>query len=233
MVFRDIDEPWCPDMVVLPARRFLMGSPEEVGYDAEHPQHEVVLTRNFALARCPATFEEYGYFCEQTGRKRPSDEGWDRGWRPVINVSWKDTQAYCAWLSQTTEQDYRLPSEAEWEYACRAGTTTPYAFGDQITNKDANFLGSQTTEVGHYPANPWGLHDMHGNIWEWIEDCWNKTYDDAPTDGSAWLQGDCSTRIVRGGSWISPPELLRSAYRNWIRSEFPTNYIGFRVARKL
>ena len=134
----------------------------------------------------------------------------------MINVSWDDAQAYVAWLSKETGQPYRLLSEAEWEYAARAGTTTRYSWGDDPpTPEQANFGRNvgKTTEVGTYPPNPWGLHDMHGNVWEWVEDCWNESYQGAPSDGSAWTSGDCSRRVLRGGSWVNDPEYLRSADR--------------------
>lgn len=168
-VFRDAE--FAPELVVIRPGGFMMGSTEEEeGSDAfERPQHHVTIAERFAIARYPVTFREYDWFCEAIGRKKPGDEGWGRGQRPVINVSWDDAQHYLVWLSQETGRTYRLPSEAEWEYACRAGTTTLYWFGDTITPKDANYAKSElhrTSEVGAYPANPWGLHDMHGNVLE-------------------------------------------------------------------
>lgn len=160
-VFRDIDAPWCPEMVVVPAGRFMMGSAEGEArsYGDERPRHEVTIARPFALGRYPVTFAEYDRFCEATGRKRPGDEGWGRGRRPVINVSWEDATAYCAWLSQETGKTYRLPSEAEWEYACRAGTSTAYWWGDDIGKGNANCDGcgsqwdnKQTAPVGSFEA---------------------------------------------------------------------------------
>jgi formylglycine-generating enzyme required for sulfatase activity len=247
-VFRDIDEPWCPELVVIPAGSFVMGSPEtEDGRSpAEGPQHEVRLAQPFALGRYLVNFEEYDHFCAESKRREPTGQGWGRGRRPVINVSWEDAQAYCAWLRRQTGQPYRLPSEAEWEYACRAGTTTPFWTGETISTEQANYDGNytyragrkseyraRTTPVDTFKANPWGLHDMHGNVWEWCEDCWNDSYHRAPTDGSAWLKGDCSRRVVRGGSWSAHPTGLRSAIR--LRHE-PVNqmgYLGFRISRRL
>ena len=151
----------------------------------------------------------------------------------MINVSWEDAQAYADWLSKKTGQSYRLLSEAEWEYVCRAGTTTRYSWGDDLpTPEQANFNVGKATEVGSYPANPWGLHDMHGNVWEWVEDCGNESYDGAPTDGSAWTSGDYC-RVLRGGSWYFDQGSLRSASRY---NRFPglrLNIFGFRVARTL
>jgi len=173
-VFRDIDELWCPEMVKIPAGTFFMGSPEdeEGRFNNEGPRHEVTISQDFTLGRYPVTFEEYDHFCEATGSEKPIDRGWGRGRRPVINVSHYDAEACCAWLSGITKANYRLPTEAEWEYACRAHRRSAYAFGDEISEKQANFgrnLG-KISEVGAYPANDWSLHDMHGNVWEWCAD---------------------------------------------------------------
>ena len=238
-VFRDIDAPWCPEMVAIPAGRFLMGSPpDEPGRsDDEGPQHEVTVPA-FALGRYPVTFDEYERFCAETRREPPPDQGWGRGRRPVINVSFEDARAYVAWLAETSGRPCRLPSEAEWEYACRAGTTTRYAFGDDISPLQANYQSKldKTTEVGSYAANAWGLADMHGNVREWVEDCWHENYEGAPDDGSIWLGangGDCSRRVVRSGSWINQPESLRSASRNRNLRHLRYLNLGFRVARTL
>ena len=235
-VFRDIDQSWCPEMVVLPAGTFMMGSAEsdEEGFGDERPQHRVTIGAHFAVGRYPVTFEEYGRFAEATGAEKHEDEGWGRGRRPVINVSWEDAKAYVEWLSGETGEAYRLLSEAEWEYACRAGTETRYCFGDTITAKQANFDGKvgKTTEVGSYPANPWGLYDMHGNVWEWTEDVRHDNYEGAPDDGSAWTEGgDSGRRVLRGGSWSYEPRNLRSAYRIGNIPGNRSGYLGFRVAR--
>jgi formylglycine-generating enzyme required for sulfatase activity len=182
-VFRDA--PFAPELVVIRAGEFIMGSPvsEEgrflAGLIVPGPQHRVSISERFAIGRYPVTFDEYDRFCEAKGQKSPEDEGWGRGRRPAINVSWDDAQAYIAWLSQETGRAYRLPSEAEWEFACRAGTTTRYSIGDAIAPDKANYVVSRlarTREVGAYPANPWSLHDMHGNVWEWVEDDWHINY---------------------------------------------------------
>ena len=182
------------------------------------------------------TFEEYDRFATEIGRGWPNNQNWGRARRPVINSSWDDAQAYVAWLAKKTGQSYRLLSEAEWEYACRAGTTTRYSWGDDPpTSKQANFGRNvnKTSEVGAYPANPWGLCDMHGNVWELVEDCWNKSYEVAPSDGTAWRSGDYSRRVWRGGSWSVAPEHLRSSVRGWIAPGFRGTPLGFRVARTL
>ncbi len=191
------DAPFAPEMVVLPAGSFLMGSPEgETGrHKPEGPQREVIVA-GFAIGRYPVTFAEYDHFCEAAGWKMPDDESWGRGRMPVINVSWDDAVAYAVWLSEQTGKRYRLPSEAEWEYACRAGTATAYWWGDDFNAKKANTEEGgpgRTTEVGSYPANPWGLFDTLGNVSEWVEDHWHDTYEGAPPDTQAWLSTPAGT----------------------------------------
>jgi formylglycine-generating enzyme required for sulfatase activity len=237
VVFKDVDAPWCPEMVVIPAGSFLMGSPddEKERSDPEGPQHRVEIGYRFALGRYAVTFDEYDHFCAATKRKRPNVQGWGIGRRPVTNVNWHDAQAYVAWLSEATRQHYRLPSEAEWEYACRAGTTTRYAFGDEISERNANFgqKVGKTTEVGGYPPNSWGLHEMHGNVWEWVEDEWHDRYQGAPADGSAWIDkaGAGASRVLRGGSWIINARFARSAYRCAYDPGLRNFNYGFRCAR--
>jgi formylglycine-generating enzyme required for sulfatase activity len=175
------------------------------------------------------------------GGYKPSDEGWGRGRRPVINVSWDDAKAYVAWLSKKTGKSYRLLSGAEYEYATRAGTQTAYPWGNAIGTNNANChaCGSQwdarqTAPVGSFAANGFGLYDMVGNVEEWMEDCYHDSYSGAPSDGSAWIEGaDCSRRIVRAGSWFFAPAFLRSAKRYWFTTDYRLNYLGFRVARTL
>ena len=188
------------------------------------------------------------------GGYRPEDEGWGRGSRPVINVSWEDAQEYVRWLSRETGEGYRLPTEAEWEYVARAGTTTARYWGESESGQcrygngaDAAFLGeypnattvscsdgyARTAPVGLFEANGFGLYDVLGNLWEWTEDCWNDSYRGAPTDGSAWRSGDCSSRVLRGGSWSNQPKDLRSADRFWLSPGRRTYYLGFRVVRTI
>jgi len=174
------------------------------------------------------------------------DNGWGRGNRPVIEVDWNDAQAYVAWLSRKTGERYRLLSEAEWEYVARAGTSTPFYFGNTITPDQANYDGNYTYDggpkgtyhektmpVGSYPRNAFGLYDLHGNVWEWTEDCYQDSYSGAPTDGSARSVSNCSLRVLRGGSWLYNPQLLRSALRVRGDPSSRTDGIGFRVARTL
>jgi formylglycine-generating enzyme required for sulfatase activity len=240
-----------PELVVIPAGRFLMGSqPDEPERrDDEGPQHWVEVPA-FALGRYAVTFDEWDACVGAGGcSPRPDDQGWGRGKRPVINVSWDDAQQYCQWLSRATGQTYRLPSEAEWEYACRAGTTTSFSTGRGIASDLANcdwnydenncaaktgvFLLRKTQPVGRYPPNPWGLYDMHGNVREWVEDCYNGSYTGVPTDGSDFRQGFCQRRVARGGSWILVPWYLRSAIRSRNDAGHRDNNLGFRVARTL
>ena len=232
--------PILPEMVVIPEGRFRMGCVSGKNCDDdEKPVHEVRVA-SFELAKYEVTFEEYDRFTVVTGRKSPKDEGWGRGRRPVINVSWEDAVAYTEWLSAQTGERYRLPSEAEWEYAARAGSTTKYSWGNEIGHNRANCdgCGSQwdyekTAPVGLFGPNALGLHDMHGNLWEWVQDCWNDSYRGAPADGSAWTSGNCERRVLRGGSWGDEPGVLRAAYRNRITTGYRYGNYGFRVARTL
>ena len=209
-VFRDAlkDGGEGPAMVVLPTGRFHMGSPPgEAGrFDREGSVHTVTISRPIAIGRYPVTFKDYDLYVSATeGRgflkallgnnkpKRPEDAGFGRGRCPVINVSQKDAKAYATWLSDQTGKTYRLPSESEWEYAARAGTETAYSWGDEIGVNRANCRGcgseldgEQTAPVGRFEPNAFGLYDMHGNVWEWVADCWHKNHKGAPTDGSVW-----------------------------------------------
>ena len=226
-------------MVVVPAGRFRMGCLSYDGdcIDRAKPVHEVVIPAPFALSVHEVTFEDYDRF---TYPNKVDDEGWGRERRPVINVSWDDAREYAEWLSSQTGAEYRLPSEAEWEYAARAGTTTRYSWGNGIgvnrANCDGDYCGDQweyTAPVGSFRANALGLHDMHGNVLEWVADCWNSSYAGAPTDGSAWLGGDCAVRVLRGGSWYVYSGFLRVSLRFAHSTGRRYFYIGFRVARTL
>nr|WP_281244728.1 formylglycine-generating enzyme family protein [Falsiroseomonas stagni] len=227
-------------MVVIPAGRFVMGSPaDEPGrFPSEGPQREVVVSRALAVGKFEVTFAEWDACVSAGGcSHRPSDQGWGRGRQPVMNVTWNDAQQYVRWLSGRAGRRYRLLTEAEWEYAARAGTTTPYSFGATISPSQANFYNSRlnrTQGVGSYPANGWGLHDMHGNVWEWVQDCLRDDYAGAPTEASQAVEtGDCSARMVRGGAWQNQSQDLRSAFRRRFSSGDRGNYaiFGLRVAR--
>jgi len=241
--FRDFDA--APEMIVVPTGEFMMGSRDGEGDDDERPQHKVTITNPFAVGVSPITIGEFKSFVDATNYK--VKERSNRPWQnpgfaqakdhPAVYVSWHDAQAYVAWLrKQSGDKAYRLLSESEWEYCCRAGTTTEYSTGDTITAEQANFGENSkgTTAVLTFPTNPWGLRDMHGNVWEWCEDNWHEDYSgNPPTDGSAWEGGDQSFRVLRGGSWGDHPHFLRSASRDRDLPDFRGNDVGFRVARTL
>jgi formylglycine-generating enzyme required for sulfatase activity len=238
-IFRDMPEPWCPEMVVVPPGEFLMGSDDPAHQD-EGPQHPVKIGYGFAVGRFPVTFDEHDAFCRATRRDKPADNGWGRDRRPVIDVSWDEAQCYVDWLSEETGQLYRLLTEAEWEYAGRAGSTTSYSFGDDDAALGqygwyVGHLEGETRPVGERLANDFGLFDMHGNVWEWIEDVWHDNYMGMPPgDGSAWLKnGNQQAHVLRGGSWVSGSRGLRTAVRFTGATDYRKNNVGFRVARTL
>jgi formylglycine-generating enzyme required for sulfatase activity len=271
--FRDC--PDCPEMVAIPAGSFTMGSPAgEAGRgNHEGPQHSVSV-RGFALGKYEVTRGQFAAFVRETGYSAGGncygytgdrwEESASRDWRspgfsqserdPVVCVSWDDAKAYAAWLSRKTGKSYRLPSEAEWEYAARAGSTAAWYWGEDasqacgyanvgdravkrqysgwtLTVHECDDGQVNTAPVGSYRANGFGLHDMLGNVWEWTEDCWNKSYDGSPRDGSAWTSGDCNRRVLRGGSWGNPPRYVRSAYRGSATASNRSYIVGFRLAR--
>ena len=231
----------CPEMVVVPAGEFMMGSPEnEKGRDKkEGPQHTVVIRQPFAVGKVDVTFEQWDACIAHGGcAHNPQDERWGRGRRPVINVSWDDAKVYIAWLAKQTGKPYRLLTEAEWEYAARAGNPARYSFGDDETQlgEYAWFLKNsegKTQPVGKKKANAFGLYDMHGNVWQWVEDCYEESYSGAPTDGLAVTSKDCDIRVLRGGSWLHFPDFLRSAHRYKFTTDFRIKNFGFRVGRML
>jgi formylglycine-generating enzyme required for sulfatase activity len=269
-----LDRAAWPTMVTIPPGRFLMGSPEteEGRTKAEGPRHEVSLSYRLAMGRDPVSVDAFAAFIAQTNHPMGDNarifngEKWEdtkgKGWRdpgfpqagdhPVTCVSWDDARAYVAWLNRCLglagrADAYRLPSEAEWEYACRAGTTTPFSFGETLSTEQANYdrnfaygrgrktglWRKGTMPAGAFRPNAFGLRDMHGNVFEWCEDVWHENYDGAPRDGSAWVSGGPSSRVVRGGSWVNDPRDLRSAHRG---RDYPTNrdsILGFRLARTL
>ena len=271
MGFKDC--PVCPEMVVIPPGTFMMGSPDtETGRsDLEAPRHRASIRQPIAVGRYEVSFAEWDACAadDACDRFRPSDDGWGRGGRPVINVSWNDAKAYVAWLREKTGVVYRLLSETEWEYAARAGTTESRIWGAavELACQNGNTLDrsaeisadatarshacedgyAATAPVGSYAANRFALHDMVGNVSEWVEDCWYLGYVGAPADGSArspsrgghpmeptahLSPGDCLDRGHRGGSWRSGPDETRAASRAGDPKTFRANYIGFRVARK-
>ena len=236
--FRDCSE--CPEMVVVPLGSFTMGSPGGEGIGDERPRHRVRIDYRLAVGVYEVTFAEWDACVSAggCGGYRPDDRGWGRGNRPVINVRWEDAQSYVRWLSNKTGKSYRLLSESEWEYVARAGSVTAYSWGNEIGHNRANCNGcgsrwdnEKTAPVGAFSANAWGLHDVHGNVWEWVADCWNDSYTGAPADGSAWESGDCSRRVLRGGSWVSGPRHLRAANRFRYTAGDRFVVYGFRIAR--
>ncbi len=227
-----------PEMIGLQASSFQMGSEHDVLAPEEAPPHEVRLG-DFYIGRYEVSFAEYDRFARATGRGLPRDEGWGRGDRPVIHVSWDDARAYAQWLSGQTGQTYRLPSEAEWEYAARAGVETFYWWGYKPGRNNANCFdcgsqwdGARTAPVGSFEANPFGLHDTAGNVMEWVADCYNGNYEGAPNDGSPWLEGDCSRRGARGGAYNKPVERLRGTRRGGLAPSSRLSNLGFRLVRE-
>jgi len=224
----------CPKMIVVPAGKFSMGSSDSQAYPDEKPVHEVSIPTNFAVSMYEATFDEWEACVALGGCSPVGDAGWERGTRPVINVFWDQAQEYVAWLNkQTRTQGYRLLSEAEWEYAARADTTTAYSFDQAMIDQYAWYSdnsGGETHSVGKKERNAFGLYDMHGNVWEWVRDCYHENYQGAPEHGSAWTSGDCTKHVARGGSWSDGAQTLRSSHRTWL---VRPNAFGFRVARTL
>jgi formylglycine-generating enzyme required for sulfatase activity len=276
--FRECDI--CPEMVAVPAGAFAMGSPatEESRDDTEGPQHPVRIGKPFALGKFEVTVDQFAAFIRETGHDMGTkcdiwkDGSWEErpgySWRnpgfaqegthPVACISWDDATAYLAWLSRKTGATYRLPTEAEWEYAARAGTATRFHFGDAVADYCRHGNGADqsafrdvpgadkwsvlpcsdgygyTAPVGRYAANGFGLHDTAGNVFEWVEDCWHDNYDGAPADGSAWVNGgDCKVRVQRGGAWGYPPAYLRVAVRGRQTQDYRYVNAGLRVARPL
>jgi formylglycine-generating enzyme required for sulfatase activity/serine/threonine protein phosphatase PrpC len=235
-VFRDCAD--CPELVWLPQGEFIMGEPSA----ASGPRHVVKISYPLAVGRFEITFTEWDACVAAGGcRRRPDDSGWGRGRQPVINVSWADAQQYAAWLSRRTGKRYRLLTEAEWEYAARAGSDVRFWWGNDAGHGDANCYdcgsrwdGRQAAPVGRFVPNPFGVHDMHGNVSEWVEDCYHDRYRDAPGDGRAWTL-DCAAitdiRMVRGGAWRDPSNTTRSAARSAVSYNYYDNRIGFRIAR--
>ncbi len=225
-----------PATVNVPPGDFVMGetADDKFATDTERPAHGVTIARQFALGIFPVTVGEYRAFAPAHA------PGEDPAW-PAVNVTWFEARAYCAWLRDVTGDAFRLPSEAEWEYACRAGTRAPFAMGDEITPGEANYLYAEhgqrigpgaRTPVGRYAPNAFGLHDLHGNVCEWVEDAWHPGYDGAPNDGSAWERGtDAGRRVIRGGAWDYLPRLLRSAWRDSLPAGQRRDNVGFRIAR--
>ena len=254
-IFRDCEN--CPEMVVVPPGDFMMGSHIDLpNRKYEIPLHKVTIPKAFAVGKFEVTFDEWDLCVADGGCKyspkhfragAEGQPGWERGSRPVFRVSWYNIQTYIKWLSAKTGQKYRLLTEAEWEYMARAGTTSIYSTGDSITSDQANFLGKNAPRysnhkqtltprfsVGSFPPNAFGIHDVHGSEWEWVQDCWHETYSGAPTDGSAWVTPkDCERRVIRGGSWNNKYRNMRSSIRSGYKPHRQSVSFGFRLARDL
>lgn len=262
-----------PEMVELPGAHFRMGDISGFGFKNQKPVHEVAI-QPFQMSKYEISKGEFALFIKATGYRTDAEKNignkgclvdnngnWDwvpgSSWRdpvfkqgdkePVVCVSWNDANAYANWLKGETGKDYRLPTEAEWEYAARAGGENHFPWGGEPSHEHANYgkdeccggvaIGRDrwvnTSPAGAFPANAFGLHDMHGNVWEWTADCWNSSYKGSPTDGAAWNSGDCGRRVLRGGSWDDKPMSIRSAHRFWEHIKDRGNYIGFRLALSL
>jgi len=236
----------CPQMVVIPAGEFTMGSPPSE--QQAEAQHRVTIATPFAVSKFEITFDEWDACVKAggCGGYRPDDQGWGRGSRPVVNLSWENCKDYVNWLNRKTGKPYRLLSESEWEYAARAGTTTRFSFGDTLSPSQANYDGSEdgsgpsdvnrqkTMPIGSFPANQFGLHDMLGNAWEWVDDCWHDDYTaTTPSDGSAWLKDNCEGHVGRGGSWEDSQGELRSSARTAGFKDEASSTDGLRIARGL
>ncbi len=238
----------CPEMVVLPQQSFMMGSPsDEAGRSANEAQRKVTIAYPIAVAKTEVTFAQWEACLADGGCNGhyPRDDGRGRGTMPVTDVSWFEAQSYVAWLSVKTGEKYRLLTEAEWEYAARAGAGTAYSWGNTADHANANYGSDKccggfatgrdkwelAAPVGSFPANRFGLHDLSGNLWEWVADCWEETPTGTPVDGSAHERPDCQLRIMRGGSWASMPVKIRAAHRDPNHPADRGEFIGFRVAR--
>ena len=233
----------CPEMIVVPVGQFRMGASEnEAGSTPdERPQHLVTLTNSFSVGRFAVTFDEWDACIAAKGCSyRPSDQNWGRGKRPVISIRWDDAKEYVGWLSRQTGRPYRLLSEAEREYVTRAGTSTAYWWGDDFSPLQANSayptdqsepMAARTVLVDSFAPNPWGFFQVHGNVYDWVEDCGSESYIDAPSDGAAQMTGNCEVHMLRGGAFSRRPESLRSAARLWSGNPDPMIYMSVRVAR--
>jgi len=230
----------CPELVIVRAGNFMMGS-NDFRPD-EKPVRKVTIGAPLAVGKFEVTFAEWDACVADGGcSHKPGDEGWGRGKRPVINVPWTDiTKQYLPWLSRKSGKTYRLLTEAEWEYVQRAGTTSRYSWREKIGKGNAVCDGcgsrwdnKQTAPVGSFEANAFGLHDLHGNVWEWVQDCYKDSYRGAPTDGSAVTTGKCEGRVLRGGSWNFYPRWLRASARRTFGPGYRDNNVGFRVVRML
>ncbi|MGJ3260340.1 MAG: formylglycine-generating enzyme family protein [Rhodospirillales bacterium] len=235
-MFRDCEA--CPEMVVVPAGLFVMGSKK---HDSEKPVRIVRVRKPFAIGRFETTFENWQACLDAGGCTHdPDDHDWGKVRKPVINVSHENVKNYAAWLTKTTGHTYRLPSEAEWEYAARAGTKSNYWFGDMVGENQVNcrkcgspWSGIGSAPIGSFEPNPWGLYDVHGNAFEWVEDCWHENYEGAPKGLEPWVEQDCQFRVIRGGSWYYYSRMARAANRQKNPGVVKSYWLSFRLVREL
>ncbi|WP_417553145.1 SUMF1/EgtB/PvdO family nonheme iron enzyme [Marinomonas fungiae] len=227
-----------PKVEKIAPAKFKMGDINNSGDANESPVHEVDIPTGFYFSKNEVTFTQYDRFAKATGRIAPPDNGWGRENRPVINVSWYDAKAYTAWLSEQTGAEYRLPTEIEWEYSARAGSTTAYWYGNEVKpgysvcdSCGSQWDGVSTAPVGSQASNPLGIFDMHGNVAEWVEDCYHDNYQGAPTTNQVWLSDQCDGRVLRGGSWFDVPTVGRSSTRYRAEPTLRASNWGFRVVR--
>jgi len=217
---------------------FMMGDQNRMGDDNEKPAHEVEIPSGFYISKHEITFDQYDKFAKATNRELPPDNDWGRGNRPVINVSWYDAKAYTSWLSSQTNEEYRLPTEIEWEYSARADSNTAFWYGNTVKpgysvcdSCGSQWDGISTAPVGSQASNPLGLFDMHGNVAEWVEDCYHDSYEGAPGKNQVWLANQCDNRVIRGGSWFDIPRVGRSATRYRATPDLKASNWGFRIVR--
>jgi formylglycine-generating enzyme required for sulfatase activity len=226
-------------MIKVPAGTYRMGGPSSIISADEVPRHEVTVA-SFMVGVYEVTLDEYLRSAQTTRRKKPKKVDWDRKTYPVVDVTWDDALAYTRWLSKQTGKRYRLLSEAEWEYVARAGTRTSFWWGTKpgVSNAhcfdcNSDYSISKPAKVGTYKPNPFGLYDTAGNVYEWVHDCYHRSYNDAPDDGSVWEGGDCEVRIARGGAYRSPADSMRVENREKFKSDKGQYNVGIRVARDL
>lgn len=235
-IFRDCET--CPEMVVVPAGLFLMGSDR---HESEKPKRVIRFRKPFAIGRFETTHAEW-QACLDAGacKHEPHDHNWGKDRMPVINVNHEMVRGYAKWLSNKTGKTYRLPSEAEWEYAARAGSKSNYWFGDRVGENQVNcrkcgspWSGIGNAPIGSFAPNQWGLYDMHGNAFEWVEDCWHPNYEGAPKSSAAWVGGKCQFRVIRGGSWYYYSRMSRSANRQKNPGQVKSYWLSFRLVREI
>lgn len=246
------DHTLAPELIVIPAGSNTLGDITKTGIETESPTYSVSISKPFAIGKYEISFDDYDFYCEETGISKPDDEGWGRGKRPVINITWDEAFYYTKWLSEKTGENYFLPSDAQWEYAARAGTQTSYWWGNEPGDKlaqcgdcaaihrckdckDVPLLVEGTAIVGSYKKNPFGLYDVHGNVMEWVADCEHKTNSSKASNGSPRRNGNCNRRLIKDGSWANNVRFIRASVRGTAVDglDYKSFHVGVRVAREL